>query len=323
MNNLKYFICLSALSLCLVSSAFACYPCSLFNVSKLQGVESSKFSFSINDSYSSYDKAQDLDYKENRDGEFVRDYNLAQLGLSYGLSDAVSLDFYLPVINRNSDQVEGLRVSSEKDSGVGDMILGSSLDIYSPSGDNWFFKSTGILGIKLPTGDSGTLGSSINESSTQTRHHPASGSSASGRNLVFGTGSVDFIMGLGTFATYEKFLFLGTLQYTAKTEGDYDYKFADDFLWSAGSGYYLSIEDKHTLALAAILSGEQKSKDSIGSELVQGSQFSNLFLGPSLLITLQNRLGAELGFDFRVTGEDVDSVVVPEWRLKAQLSYNF
>ncbi len=321
-TNLKLALCLLVAAVIGAESAKACNSCSLMNVSKLESVSDGDFSFYLSERYTSYNKAEDLSYKQQRDSEYVKDYSNAQVGISYGVADSFALQAYLPVINRRSESVEALRVSEDSDFGVGDAVLAGSYDLINYQEDSLLLNTSMLAGIKLPTGETGTLNRVVGKEETMTRHH-AVGHGMGGRTLVLGSGSYDFIFGLGTMAVYDRYILTGTAQYTARTEGDFDYRFADELLWSAGTGYYLLLDPDFSLGLMAMLSSEYKSKDKIDGALIDGSQYSNLFAGPSVLMTFGKKLSTEIGFDFRVTDEDLASVVVPEWRLKADISYRF
>lgn len=318
MKKIRLSLLIAATSLFInIEKSFACYPCSILNVSKMESLEAGSSRFSLSERYISYDQAQDLAYAERRDNEFVRSFSITQIGYGYAVTDRLELDIYLPVIHRRADSVEALDSEKERDFGIGDLVLASNLKVYDDVGDNWSVDSGFTFGVKLPTGDTDRISDEVN-----TRHHPAV-ISGSANNLVFGTGSTDLILGFSAIANYEKLLALATFQYTFRTEGEDDYKFADDIIGMTGLGHYLLMEDDYSLALAAMLSAEKKPEDSVGAQTLNGTEYFDLYVGPSALVSLGTKLSGELGFDFKVNNQSQGAIITPDWRLKFDLAYKF
>jgi hypothetical protein len=306
----------------------ACDPCSVFNSALLQGYVPNTFTFSVSEQNTNFDRANDLKENSIKDGELVRDFSTTQLSFAYDATDRFGIQLNLPFIIRRYDQIKQYRSSTETDSGIGDLSLLGRYSFINYKSREWALIANLQAGIKLPTGDTGVLedvseeeGGSTIEKSFFRNHSIAS--TSGGRALTFGTGSTDYIAGLNMFARYQRFLILSSAQYTIRTEGDFNYEFADDFLWSLASGYYIFLEHDFTMAGLMSLSGEHKGLDSIDDQLVEGSKVSNLYLGPGLLLAINKKIGAELNFDFRVTDEDSGAAVVPETRIRASLSYRF
>jgi hypothetical protein len=181
-------------------------------------------------------------------------------------------------------------------------------------------------GLKLPTGDTGTL---RDENATgddsadgeRAKHHPSPGA-AGGRALVEGTGSVDVPFGVAFFGRFGRALFLGSAQYTIRTEGDFNYEFADDFVWEAGPGYYLANWHDQSLAGRVVLSGEHKPTDTLNGQLVEDSAVSNVFVGPQLLFSLAEGLTFDVRVDSRISKDNTSSIV-PEYRLRSGVAWRF
>jgi len=51
------------------------------------------------------------------------------------------------------------------------------------------------------------------------------------------------------------------MQYAIRTSGAFDYQYANDWTWSGGPGVYLLLNERHTLTLQAVVSGESKGAD--------------------------------------------------------------
>jgi hypothetical protein len=310
----------------LPGTVFACDPCALYNASLLQGHEQGAFTFGLSEQYTSFDRAATIQANDRRDGEFVRGYSTTQLSGTYDFSPRFGVQITVPFIGRNVDTLRDYREYDTQDGGLGDVsIVGNYALINKRSKDSQFLFSL-TAGAKLATGDTGDLEPVVAEEEAADhiflRHHSI-GASSGGRALTEGTGSYDAIFGAGFLARKYRWLLLGHSQYTLRTEGDFDYEFADDFLWSIAPGRYLYLQDTFSVAAALAFSGEYKAEDELAGEEVTGSKISNLYLGPQLLMTLSQKTSMEFTWDFRTTGEDKDSTVVPDQRIRASLAYRF
>lgn len=307
----------------LKASAFACDPCALYNASRLQGHRAGALTLSVSEQYTDFNRAEDIPENSVRDGEFVRGFSTTQFALSYDITEEVGLQLTLPLIARRFDEVERFRNTTDSDAGLGDLSLVGTYTFLNHNTGSSAFLGGFTGGVKFPTGETGVLRDvSAIEGSALLKHHSI-GAASGGRALTFGTGSYDYILGLHALSRFERYLLLSYAQYTIRTEGDFDYEFADDLLFSVGSGYYFLLSHDFTMAGLLALSGEFKGKDKLDGARLDGSAISNLYLGPQLLFTLNEKVGAELGFDFRITDEDRGATVVPEARLRAGVSYRF
>lgn len=315
-------------SLTWAAQASACDPCALYSASRLQGHSEGALTLAVSEQYTDYDRPAGTPENSVRDGEFVRGYSTTQFSIAYDATQAFGLQFTLPLIVRRFDDTENFRTDTETDSGIGDLSLVGSYSFLSHRDPNLFLDAGFIGGLKFPTGDTGDLGDisnqveSTSERGLVLRHHQI-GTASGGRALTFGSGSYDYILGLNLLTRYQRYLALSYAQYTIRTEGDFDYEYADDFLWSVSTGYYLYLGHDASLAALVALSGEHKGKDHLAGELVEGSQVSNLYLGPQLVFTLTERIGADVSWEFRLTDEDAGATVVPDHRLRAGFSYRF
>jgi hypothetical protein len=305
----------------------ACDPCALYVASRVYGHEPKTLTLGVYEQYT--------DLKENtsanlmRDGEIVKSFSTTQLFAAYDLNSRLSIQLNLPVIYRRFDKIEQFRRSSKSETGFGDISLIAN---YSPVVERELDRTI-ILGftggVKFPTGDTGSIESiksSINSSEEPLhhvlKHHPVSGASG-GRILSLGTGSFDYILGANFFTRYEKLLFSGYTQYTIRTEGDFNYEFADDFLWSIGPGYFFKVEHDSSWALRLNLKGEHKGRDKFEGDKVNRSQFSNLYLGPQLLFTVSENISGEVSFDYAISNHTNDSLVDSRFKILAGVAYRF
>ncbi len=320
------FVFLSLLS---PAAARACDPCALYNASRIQNPDAGDFTLAVSEQYTDFDRAGDKGPNSVRDGEQVTDFSTTQLAVSYSATERLGFQLNLPILARRTEKFETYRKSSNSDSGLGDLSLIANYAVVYKREANWTFVTSLFGGVKLPTGDTGVLEDFSTGEEAEGEHHKfrpkhhVIGGVSGGRALAFGTGSYDFISGVNLFTRLDRVLLLSSVQYTLKTEGDFNYEFADDVIFSVVPAYYLYLEDELTVAGGVSFSGEFKGRDHLDGALVDGSGISNLYLGPDVIITAGNGLGAELGMDFRVSNEDVGASVVPDMRFRGSIFYRF
>ncbi len=310
-------------------NALACDPCALYNAGRLQGHQEGTVSLAISEQYTDYTRGEDIPENSARQAEYVRGYSNTQFTIGYDPSADWGLQLNLPLIVRHFDTIEGYRTRTETDSGLGDIALLASYSLLEYRRQDSVFQGMLSAGLKLPTGDTGDLGDFSGQSEKQDspaellslRHHPIGASG--GRALTFGSGSYDYILALSSFARQERYLLLAYAQYTIRTEGDFNYEFADDLVYAVSAGRYLWLEDERSLAGLIAFSGEYKEEDRLEGQQLEGSKVSNVYLGPALLLAYNQALSLEIGLEYRLGAEDAGASIVPERRLRASLGYRF
>lgn len=305
----------------------ACDPCSLYSAARLQGNQVNQWSFSISEQYTDFDKVDQASQQVLKNEELTRSFTTTQLSVGYDFLEWLGLQITLPFVYRSYDRSLNYRVKTDTESGIGDIVIASSFTPFCIFKPELTFVSSIIAGIKLPTGDTGSLSESIEVSSDDEelekllRHHVISANS-SGRALSIGSGSFDFPLVASFFLRKQRLMMLVSAQYTFRNEGDFDYKFADDFVWDFGPGVYLLSSHASSLAARLVLSGEQKSSDKRDGAVQQDSKLSNFYLGPQLLFTLGEGWVGELGFDMLVENRRSDSVE-SDFRVRSGLTYSY
>jgi hypothetical protein len=168
-------------------------------------------------------------------------------------------------------------------------------------------------GIKLPTGDSSLLNTPEDDLPT----------GIGGHDLALGSGSVDGIVGTGFSARWKRVFLNAQMQYAIRSEGDYVHRYANDWTWSGGPGAYLWLGEKSTLTFQLVTSGESKGLDTFGGEADPDSAATAVYLGPQLSYTWGSQLSALLGADLPVSIENTGAQVVPDFRIRAALTWKF
>lgn len=322
-----------------VFDAHACDPCALYNTSKLNGPSEQSFTLAVSEQFSSYDRT-DAGSGNVRDGEFTREFSTTQLTGGYDVTEQFGVQVSVPLIIRRFTERRRFQDSSDSETGIGDIaIFGSFTPIARRSVAQSLFVTL-TTGIKLPTGDTGSLSDSIQADDTadssepdedpaarnilQLAHHTVSTSGAGGgRILSIGSGSFDYIFGASVSGRRDRLFYLAAIQYTIRTEGDFNYRFDNDLVWSSGPGVYALLDDDYSLAVRAGLSGEHKDKDTLNGVEVAGSQLSNIFAGPELLATFGSHWTGELALDLPISTDTTDATLETDWRVRAGLGYRF
>src|SRR5690606_15982793 len=108
----------------------------------------------------------------------------------------------------------------------------------------------------------------------------------------------------------------------------FDYRYANDLLFSGGPGLYLFAGhllggQPWALRAQALLSGETKGTDSIDGQRVGDTGYTGLYLGPALGFAWGVHLGAELALDAPVLQHNSGLQIVPDYRLRGAATWRF
>jgi len=299
------------------SISFSCDPCALYSALNTNQGKAGSFNVSVFEQTTRFEKGNDDDYYSIKNGEIIKNYSTTQVNLSYGISENFSLQVSVPYVIRTFDKISNFRGESASDSGFGDASILTQFQDKFELGEGIKLFPVLYAGLKLPTGDTGSLGSV-----TGSKHHTITGAVGAGRVLTFGSGSYDVPLGGSLTLTKDRALLTIGAQYTIRTEGSFNYKFANDLFWYTNPGYFVFLDDDFSLSLTAFLSGENKGADKQLDQRVSLSSFSNIFLGPSMGFSYKGNLTGELAYQRRMTDKD-NSIIVPEDRLRVALSYRF
>jgi hypothetical protein len=286
--------------------------------------------------------------------------SITQFVGAYDITPRYSFQINLPYISRHYRRAEGGEIESGVEAGIGDLTLLGKAIVLDERGAEWTLVGRLFGGLKLPTGDSDRIGEELSEDhhhghslrhgdedhsdesespvddehsdsghideSTTEAHDENESSGAApavhGHDLALGSGSYDFPVGFALLGQYDKFFAHAEVQYLIRTEGDFDYRYANDLLWSFAPGVYLVSEHDTTVSFAVDLSGEYKREDSVDGEDLDDTAIRSIFIGPEVRFSSGAWRGAlawEKPIDINNTG--VQTVVTD--RIRASLSYWF
>ena len=303
----------------MVPAAFGCDLCAIYNVAAAHGQASKGFSLSVAEQFTHFATLQE-------DGAQVPDptgqrlnSSITQVIAGYNFNERFSVQLGLPIIHRSFKRPEGLAIDRGTESGPGDMTLAANFVAYRHEKMHTTFSWSVLAGVKLPTGDSRRIAEELNE--VEVPGAPESG--IHGHDLTLGSGSVDGIIGTGIFARSHRVFFSANVQYSIRSTGDYDYRFANDLMWSGGPGVFLALSESRTVALQLVVSGEHKGKDTFQGAPAADTGVTSVFVGPQINVTIGEKFSADVGVDLPVSIHNTALQLVPDYRVRAGLTWRF
>ena len=303
-----------------LKTASGCEMCATYEATRSYGEPARGLFAGVAEQFTHFGTVQEDGAKvANPSGQYL-DSSISQIFAGYSLNDRFSLQLNLPVIYRafkRPDELGG--VDKGTVSGIGDAsLIASYLPFYKASGD--YTLSWNLLaGVKFPTGSSDRIQEEFNEVAQPVG--PLSG--IHGHDLTLGTGSYDGVIGTGIYGRWKRAFASGNLQYSIRSAGDFDYRYANDLTWSAGPGLFLIMKEQTTVALQFVVSGEHKGMDKFQGETAEDTGITTVFVGPQINVTLANHLSAQVGLDLPVLIENTALQTVVDYRIRAALGWRF
>jgi hypothetical protein len=305
---MKRYLFVIAAAVC-AQPVVACDLCSIYSATEAQGGSGKGFFAGAAEQFTRFNTYQ-IDGREfpNTGSQYINS-SISQLFAGYNINNRFGLQFSVPVIFRSY----GYSGQRRNELGIGDVSLVGNVRLYEKLTEKFTFSWTMLGGLKFPTGDSAHLNADEEDFA------PGIG----GHDLALGSGSFDGLIGTGFSARWKRVFLTGAMQYAVRTEGDFRYQFANDWIWVGGPGFYLMLGDQHSLSLQAIVSGESKGQDSIAGVSTDDTAVTEVYLGPQLNFTWSSKLSAQLGLDLPVSIVSRGQQVVPDCRVRAALTWRF
>ena len=287
----------------------SCDLCSIYAATEAQGGSGRGFFGGIAEQYTYFNTFQVDGRDASNVGNQYINSSISQVFAGYNFSDPIGLQFNLPVIYREY----GYMAQRGSESGIGDVSLIGNFRLYEKQTKKFTFNWTALGGLKFPTGDSAQL------NPNQEDFAPGIG----GHDLALGSGSWDGLVGTGFFARWKRLFLTGAMQYAIRTEGDFGYQFANDWIWYGGPGVYLLLGNEYTLSLQAVVSGESKGQDTVDGVPTDDTAITAVYLGPQIYFTWSSKLSAQIGADLPVSLVTTGQQLVPNYRIRAALTLRF
>lgn len=249
------------------------------------------------------------------------DSSITQFIMGYQINDKFGVQMNIPYISRSFRRADGLGgINKGTESGLGDMSLIGHYRLYRYLSENTIFAWDLIGGVKFPTGSSDRIKEELAESEGDA-DAPKSG--IHGHDLALGSGSWDGILGTAIFGRWDRLYLTGGVQYTIRSRGDFGYRYANDLTWYVKPGEYLWLSHEGTLGLQVAISGEDKGKDDLAGVKAEDTGMTSVFVGPELSFTWHENLSAELGAEFPIVSDNTSLQLVPDYRVKAAVTWRF
>lgn len=252
------------------------------------------------------------------------DSSISQVLAGYHINQRFGVQLAVPMIHRSFRRAEEDGVETGSESGLGDVSLIGRVKVLNRREGEWVVQAYAYGGIKVPTGNSDRLGEEVSEDHA---HEGGGGhgepNGIHGHDLTLGTGSWDGVVGGDFFVGYSRVFFGASTQYAIRSEGDFDYRFANDLTWNGGPGYYLVRNENWRLGLQLIVSGETKGQDEFQGMSSQDSNITSVFLGPQWNLGWTDRLSARLAGDLPVSIDNGGLQAVPDYRIRASVNWQF
>jgi len=272
--------------------------------------------------------------------------SITQLIFGYNFTPEVGLQLNLPIISRTFRRLEEGTLVDGDETGPGDLSLLATLRPVSHVTEESVLRFSFFGGLELPSGNPDRLQEELAEDhvaaggepvalqhdrriaqhvtpGTDHAHSPGGLSGIHGHDLALGTGSVDGLIGGQMFWSWRRLFVTAAGQYAIRTVGAFDYRYANDLTWEAGPGAFLLLRPDHTLSLQAVCSGETKGKDTLDGQKLDDTAITALYLGPGIRYTWGYSLLAALTADLPLVQNNTALQIVPDYRLRAALTWHF
>jgi hypothetical protein len=298
----------------------ACDLCSVYSAAQAHGEIGKGIYAGVAEQFTHFGTIQVDGRRISNDAQQHLDSSISQVYAGYNINESVGLQLNVPMIARWYQRPNELGVTERGNvSGIGDVSLLAHFQAFRHESQKVTFAWTVLGGLKLPTGSSSRIGEELNEPATP----PSVESGIHGHDLALGTGSVDGIVGTGIYGRWDRCFMTANMQYAIRTQGDFRYRYANDLTWFGGPGVYLLLKDHYTLGLQFVISGEDKGLDTFMGERAKDTGMTSVFLGPQVSFTWKEDMSTEFGFEFPVLRDNTALQAVPDWRLRAGLTWHF
>jgi len=320
----KYLFTSLAAACCILalsgSPAGACDLCAVYRSLEAKSTNPG-FNIGLFEQFTHFGTMQQDGHKVDNPAGQSLDSSTTQFIVGYQFGEQFGLQLNIPYLHRSFRRpTETGSIEHGTESGLGDLTLLGHYRAYRHVTEETIFVWDLVGGVKFPTGSSDR----IKEELTETE--PAPGvpeSGIHGHDLALGSGSYDGVVGTGMFASWQRLFVSGALQYSIRSRGDFDYRYANDLSWHLKPGYYLWLSHQGSLGLEFLASGEVKGKDDLAGVTAEDTGMTSVFVGPELSFTWKERISAELGAEFPVVSDNTSLQLVPDYRVKAAVTWRF
>ncbi len=310
----------AALGVVLVACAVparACDVCAIYVATEPRESESG-LSLGVGEQLSRFQTLQDEGHRIPSGGQELTS-SVTQLALGYDFVPEMGVQLTVPLVVRDFRRPEEGVLRSGSEDGLGDVSLVAMLRPLSHLGDQTTFRLSLLGGVKLPTGSAHRIREELSETD-----EPAGGtpSGVHGHDLALGSGSVDGVVGAALFASWTRLFGAASAQYAIRDQGDFGYQYANELTWSGGPGAYLLLDHAYSLSLQASVTGEHKRNDTLHGVAGDDTAITAVYVGPALAFTWGASLASSVALDLPVVQDNSSIQLVPDFRLRAGLTWH-
>jgi hypothetical protein len=300
-----------------IATAGACDLCSIYAAGQARGEIGTGLFGALSGQFTHFGTLQqDGEEVPNPMRQFL-DSTILQALVGYNFTERLGVQFNAPLIYRQFRRPVAGSVEEGSVSGLGDVSLLATYEALRFEKKHSTFAWSLLAGVKFPTGST----SRLREETVETQDATASG--IHGHDLTLGSGSYDGIVGTSLYGRRGRVFVAGSVQYAIRSAGSYDYRFANDLVWSAAPGLLVLLTDNYTLSIEANVSGETKGWDQFRGAPAEDTAITAVYLGPQVVFTWRDKLSAQLGLDFPVLLDNTSLQIVPDYRIRAGLTWHF
>lgn len=322
-----------AISVGIGKTARACDICAL-HASTVLDPPRRGFSAHVTEQYTSFNTYENAGDRSLPVDEWMQS-SITSVVLGYGFSNPWRIELTLPFIRRDYRRLKDQAIDRDHESGLGDATVATRFTaVDRVLTDDSLVRVELFAGIELPTGDTDRLAEEDAEPtgsgllSVPVRDRPRHGGDSGptgihDQDLALGSGSVDVVLGVNTFATYRRLFATAGFQYGVRGRGAHDYRYDNDLSFYFGLGGYALVHSPLDVGIEARLAGETKGNDEQNGETLTGSNLTALYLGPRLHATYDERLRGAVGVEIPVLQHVQELVLVPDYRILATVGWQF
>jgi hypothetical protein len=305
---MKRFLYSTVLIGAMARHAGACDICAIFSATEAQNERGRGFFGGVAEQYTHFGAVQDDGHSAASSGQYIES-SVSQVFAGYNFNNRFNLQLNLPVIYREF----GSQPTHGTESGIGDLTLLGNYNVFTKFSDTYSVILTLTGGMKFPTGDSSRL-------NTPDEDLPEG---IGGHDLALGSGSYDGLVGTSIFSRWKRAFATASVQYAIRSEGDFHHQYANDLSWFGGPGAYAILNDDYTLSIQAVVSGETKGKDTFSGVPDEDSAETLVYLGPQINFTWGSNISGLLAADIPVSRDNSGTQVLPDYRIRAAVTFRF
>ena len=310
----------------------ACDVCALHGSSVLDPPRRG-FTAHVTEQFTSYNTYENAGGRSLPVNEWMQS-SITSVVIGYGFASPWRVELNVPFINREYRRLHDQSIDRGHENGLGDAaVIGRFTAVDRVLSDQSLVRVELFAGLEFPTGDTSRLkeesedeGAALATADVPVRPRHGGNTEPSGihdQDLALGSGSVDALLGVNTFATYRRAFATAGFQYGVRGRGAHDYRYDNDFSFYLGLGGYVLVHSPLDLGLEARLAGETKGNDEQNGETLTGSNLTALYIGPQVHATHDERLRGALGVQIPVLQHVQELTLVADYRILASLSWQF